>query len=72
MSSIVKQCCINGFYICLEIRFDGNASYYNVAVYIKQYNNICGYPINKMSYPMHEKEKAYRTYNRYVKKYSGT
>lgn len=70
MSTVIKNCVVNGFYICLEIKFEGTASYYNVEVCIKQSNNTCSYPINCMVYSINEKAKAYRTYNRYVNKYS--
>lgn len=32
--------------------------------------NLCGYPIRKMTYAINEKAKAQNTFNRYVKKYT--
>jgi hypothetical protein len=69
MSTVIKQCTVNGFCICLELVFDGS-SYYSVETYIKQSNNTCGYPIDKMRYPISDRKNALRTYNRYVKKYT--
>lgn len=70
MSAIIKQRTVNGFYICLRLDFDGNASYYSVKTYIKQSNDLYSRPIEAMRYPLSDRKNALRTYNRYVKKYS--
>ena len=70
MSTVIKHCSVNGFYICLEVRFEGMYIYYNVEVCIEHFKGICGSPINQVTYNINNRKNALRTYNRYVKKYS--
>lgn len=67
MSVTIKQHEENGYYISLEIERRWDMNVYTVSAWYEvggQYNLE-----RKISYAMHEKEKALRRFNAYVKRY---
>ena len=68
--SVVERIHINNnYYITLEITERHNNNIYVVQVCPRIDENLCGYPIRKITYSINEKSKANNTFNRYVKKY---
>lgn len=66
MAALIEKSYKNDNYY-ITLRYENNC--YIVEVYPRLDNNMCGYPIRKMIYTINEKEKANRTFKRYVKKY---
>ena len=69
MTSVIKQHTNNNYYISLEIKMRNERIIYEVQVCPLYSENMCGYPIREISYPMNEKKKALATFNRYKRKY---
>lgn len=69
MTTVIKQHTNDNCYISLSIETRYGNNIYIVQVCPCFDDNRCGYPIRKKTYPINEKEKAYATYRRYVKKY---
>ena len=59
----------NNYYITCNIETNGTTEFYRVQVCPIISKNLCGYPIRKITYSINEKEKAYNTFKRYIKKY---
>ena len=73
MSVTVEQKHTENYYISMSIEtanyYSYTYNYYLISVYPLYKDGTAGYPIKTMNYPIDEKEKATRTYNRYCKKY---
>lgn len=69
MSVTVEQKHTDNYYISMSIESAYNYNYYLISVYPLYKDGTAGYRIKEMIYPLTEKEKAYRTFNRYCKKY---
>ena len=75
MTLVIKQHTENDFYVTLELDKGGlytankQKFIYVVEVCPIHKNNMCGYPIRKMTYAYNDKKKAEATFRRYVKKY---
>lgn len=69
MTVILKSCKSNDYYVSIEIENRYGKDVYVVQVCPYYGDCLCGYPIKEMTYPYADKEKAYRAYRRYVKKY---
>lgn len=69
MTITEKQARTDHYYISIEIRPFGNGAYYAVQVLPLYRDGTAGYPIREMIYSLDEKQKAYRTFNRYIKNY---
>ena len=69
MTMVEKSHTNDNYYISLEIKMEYGTSFYNVQVCPIISDSICGFPIREMIYSIIEKEKAHRTYERYMKKY---
>lgn len=65
MTFVEKQHANKNYYISLE--YENNCII--VQVCPRHDENLCGYPIRKMTYSINEKEKANATFKRYIKKY---
>ena len=71
MTVVVEKCENDKYYINMEIQTRTHGSVYVVQTLPRISGNLCGYPLNKMEYPIDDKKKAYATYRRYKKKYLG-
>lgn len=70
MTTTIKQCKSDPYYVSLEVTKNrcGNGIYVvQVCPCIDECR--CGYPEREMTYAIQDKEKAYATYRRYVRKY---
>lgn len=66
MTLAIRQHTENGFYVVMEWV---KTNVYRVAVCPCYDNNMCGYPLQKMTYSIKDKKNAEATFRRYVKKY---
>ena len=69
MTIIERSHTNNNYYITLEINERYGKNYYTVQACPMIGEHMCGFPEKETTYAINEKEKAIRTYNRYVKKY---
>ena len=69
MDVVVEQHMNNNYYITLEIIIRWDQQLYHVQCCPLFSNGLCGYPEREMTYSINEKQKAYNTFKRYVKKY---
>lgn len=69
MTITVKSCKNDSFYISLEVqhRYENDIYVVQACPCINDYE--CGYPEREMTYSINDKDKAYTTYRRYVKRY---
>ena len=67
MTMTIKSHKNDNYYITLEWS-KNNIYVVQVCPIISE--NLCGYPIREITYPINEKNKANNTYNRYIKKYN--
>lgn len=65
MTVTIKNHVTDNYYIGLHLE----NSTYIVEVCPRIRENMCGYPIREMRYTINEKDKAERTFKRYIKKY---
>ena len=70
MTITEKQCVNDNYYVALEIHPKRGNGCYVVQACPRINEHLFGYPIREMVYSMDEKEKAYATYRRYVRKYN--
>lgn len=70
MAALIEKKHINDNY-SITMEYTNNCYIVTVCPHSNNYTNdyMCGYPIRKMIYTINEKEKANRTFKRYVKKY---
>lgn len=69
MSMVVRQHTENNYYVTLEVKNVWGNDIYIVEVCPCYDNNMCGYPLQKMTYSIKDKKNAEATFRRYVKKY---
>lgn len=69
MTLVEKSHKNDNYYITLEIDESYGRNFYKVQACPMIREHFYGYPVREMIYSLNEKEKAIRTYNRYVKKY---
>ena len=69
MTTTVRSCMNDNYYITLEIeRRHGNDIYVVQACPVIDVYE-CGYPEREITYSINDKKKAYATYRRYMKRY---
>lgn len=70
MSVNIETTYINNYCIIIEITQRYYKNVYVVSVHEKQSKNLYGYPLQEKIYNINDKKNAFRTYKRYIKKYS--
>lgn len=69
MTTVIKSCESNDYYVSLNIENRHGNDVYIVKVYPCIDECKCGYPEKETTYSINDKQKAYETYKRYIKKY---
>lgn len=71
MTIVLEQKENENYYISLEItkKWDNELYVVQCCPIIDKANKLCGYPQLERFYSINDKENAYKTFKRYVKKY---
>ena len=69
MTTIVRNCKTDNYYITLEIERRNENDIYVVQACPCINDYECGYPEREMTYSIEDKKNAYATYRRYMKRY---
>ena len=65
MTFVIKQCKNDLYYI--SMKYDGGV--YIVEVSPRFSDDMCGYPIRRITYPLSDEKNARATFNRYKRQY---